>query len=50
MTDLTPILNELLKSHEAPPTVKPSLTLQKIDGWLDEAYKIVSTWQTEKLI
>jgi len=43
MTDLTPILNELLKSHEAPATVDPSVTLQKIDRWLDEAYKINSS-------
>jgi hypothetical protein len=42
MTDLTPILNELLKSHDAPPTIDPSLALQNIDEFLKEAYRIVS--------
>ncbi|EPE27867.1 t-snare protein [Glarea lozoyensis ATCC 20868] len=42
MTDLTPLLNELLKSHDAPPTAKPSLTLQNIDEFLKEAYRINS--------
>lgn len=42
MTDLTPVLNELLKSHDARPTVNPSLTLKSIDEFLKEAYRIVS--------
>ncbi|TAQ85012.1 hypothetical protein B7494_g6660 [Chlorociboria aeruginascens] len=42
MTDLTPILNELLKSHDAPPTANPSLALQNIDQFLKEAYRINS--------
>jgi syntaxin 18 len=42
MTDLTPILNELLKSHDARPTIDPSLALQNIDEFLKEAYRIVS--------
>lgn len=41
MTDLTPILNELLKSHNAPPTIDPSLALRNIDEFLKEAYRIV---------
>ena len=41
MTDLTPIFNELLKSHNARPTADPSLTLQNIDEFLKEAYRIV---------
>lgn len=41
MTDLTPILNELLKSHDAPPTIDPSLALRNIDEFLKEAYRIV---------
>lgn len=41
MTDLTPILNELLKSYEAPLAGK-TLTVQHIDHFLEEAYKIVS--------
>jgi syntaxin 18 len=41
MTDLTPIFNELLKSHDARPTADPSLTLQNIDVFLKEAYRIV---------
>jgi hypothetical protein len=43
MTDLTPILNELLKSYDARPTANPSLTLQNIDEFLKEAYRIVSS-------
>jgi syntaxin 18 len=42
MTDLTPILNDLLNSHNARPTSNPSLTLQNIDEFLKEAYRIVS--------
>jgi len=45
MTDLTPILNELLKNHDARPTVDPSLALQNIDEFLKEAYRIVSPSQ-----
>ena len=41
MVDLTPLLNELLKSHDAPPTANPSLSLQKMDGFIQEAYTIV---------
>ena len=41
MADLTPLLNELLKGHDAPPTVNPSLSLQKMDGFIREAYTIV---------
>jgi syntaxin 18 len=41
MADRTPVLNELLKSHNAPPTADPSLTLQNLDGFLKEAYRIV---------
>ncbi|KAL2070562.1 hypothetical protein VTL71DRAFT_13588 [Oculimacula yallundae] len=40
MTDLTPILNELLKSHDARPTADPSLSLQNINNFLKEAYEI----------
>jgi hypothetical protein len=42
MTDLTPVLNDLLKNHDARPTTNPSLTLQSIDEFLKEAYRIVS--------
>jgi hypothetical protein len=42
MTDLTPVLNDLLKSHDARPTVHPSLSLRNIDEFLKEAYRIVS--------
>ncbi|KAG9231939.1 snare protein syntaxin-like protein 18/UFE1 [Amylocarpus encephaloides] len=42
MTDLTPLLNELLKSHNARPTAKPELTRQSIDEFLKEAYRINS--------
>jgi len=42
MTDLTPLLNELLKRHDARPTANPSLTLQNIDEFLKEAYRINS--------
>ncbi|KAG4424642.1 hypothetical protein IFR04_002175 [Cadophora malorum] len=40
MTDLTPILNELLKSHDARPTTDPALSLRNIDSFLKEAYEI----------
>ena len=42
MTDLTPVFNELLKKHDAQPTVNPDLTIQNIDEFLKEAYRIVS--------
>jgi syntaxin 18 len=42
MTDLTPILNELLKNHDARPTANPTLSLKNIDEFLKEAYRIVS--------
>jgi syntaxin 18 len=42
MTDLTPILNELLKGHDARPTTDPALSLQHIDSFLKEAYEIVN--------
>jgi syntaxin 18 len=42
MADLTPTLNELLKSHDARPTLDLSLTLRNIDEFLKEAYRIVS--------
>jgi hypothetical protein len=42
MTDLTPVLNDLLESHDARPTVDPSLSLRNIDEFLKEAYRIVS--------
>lgn len=41
MTDLTPELNKLLKELNAPSTADPSLTLQNIDDFLKEAYRIV---------
>jgi len=41
MTDLTPLLNEMLRHHNARPTAKPSLALQNIDEYLKEAYRIV---------
>ncbi|CAG8970809.1 hypothetical protein HYALB_00001596 [Hymenoscyphus albidus] len=42
MTDLTPLLDELLKSHDAKPMTSPSLTLQNIDEFQKEAYRINS--------
>lgn len=42
MTDLTPILNELLKGYDARPTADPAITLRNLDGFLKEAYEIVS--------
>lgn len=41
MTDLTPIFSDLLKSHNAR-LAKPSLSLQNVDEFLKEAYRIVS--------
>ncbi|QSZ34369.1 hypothetical protein DSL72_005961 [Monilinia vaccinii-corymbosi] len=42
MTDLTPEFNKLLKELNAPSTADPSLTLQNIDEFLKEAYRINS--------
>ncbi|ATZ56017.1 hypothetical protein BCIN_12g05560 [Botrytis cinerea B05.10] len=42
MTDITPEFNKLLMGLNAPPTVDPSLTLQNIDEFLREAYRINS--------
>jgi hypothetical protein len=42
MTDLTPVLNDLLKKHDAPPAADPALTLRDIDEFLKEAYQIVN--------
>lgn len=41
MTDITPEFNKLLMGLNAPPTIDPSLTLQNIDEFLKEAYRIV---------
>jgi len=41
MSDLTPLLNELLKSHDAPPVTLPSFTVQNLNSFLKEAYTIV---------
>lgn len=43
MADLTPIFNDLLKQHNAGPTASPTVTLQNIDSFLKEAYRIVRT-------
>ncbi|KAL5601379.1 uncharacterized protein BROUX77_005628 [Berkeleyomyces rouxiae] len=40
MTDLTPELNSLLKSHEAPITKRYQLEFDKIDAYIREAYRI----------
>ncbi|RDW69600.1 T-snare protein-3 [Coleophoma cylindrospora] len=40
MTDLTPVFNELLKKHDARPTANPALSLENIDQFLKEAYRI----------
>ncbi|THV47354.1 hypothetical protein BGAL_0316g00080 [Botrytis galanthina] len=42
MTDITPEFNKLLMGLNAPPTIDPSLTLQNIDEFLKEAYRINS--------
>lgn len=42
MTDLTPLLNELLKGHDAPPAVSHPLSVEKLNSFLKEAYTIVS--------
>lgn len=41
MTDLTPVLNELLRSHNARATANKAFTVQNIDEFLKEAYRIV---------
>ncbi len=42
MTDLTPLFNEALKKHNAPPARKVAPSLQHLDEFLKEAYIIVS--------
>jgi syntaxin 18 len=49
MTDLTPLLNELLHHHDARPTANPSLTLLNVDEYLKEAYRIVCWDQKSEL-
>ncbi|RYP53321.1 hypothetical protein DL768_001678 [Monosporascus sp. mg162] len=40
MTDITPIFNGILKSHEAPPLSNRSFSVDNLDDFLQEAYKI----------
>lgn len=42
MTDLTPIFNGVLKSHEAASVRRKSFSVDNLDDFLKEAYKIVS--------
>ncbi|KAK7751367.1 hypothetical protein SLS62_006623 [Diatrype stigma] len=42
MTDITPIFNGFLKGHEAPPARRKSFSLDNLDDFLKEAYKIRS--------
>ncbi|KAJ0338292.1 hypothetical protein COL154_012780 [Colletotrichum chrysophilum] len=39
--DITPLFNELLRKHNAPPVTEKKLSLEAIDGFLKEAYRIV---------
>jgi hypothetical protein len=41
MADRAQELNELLKSHDAPPIKGAALSLQNINAFLKEAYRIV---------
>jgi syntaxin 18 len=49
MTDLTPLLNELLRHHNARLSANPSLALLNIDEYLKEAYRIVRQLQLPKI-
>jgi len=49
MTDLTPLLNELLRHHNACQTAHPTLALLNIDEYLKEAYRIVRQYQVPNL-
>ncbi|KAJ0274201.1 hypothetical protein CBS470a_011895 [Colletotrichum nupharicola] len=40
--DITPLFNELLRKHNAPPVTEKKLSLEAIDGFLKEAYRINS--------
>lgn len=42
MSDLTPAFNLLLKKHEAP-AAKSTFSLDQVDEFLKEAYRIVRT-------
>lgn len=41
--DLTPVFDQLLKSKEGAPTRKPRFDATQTEGFLKEAYRIVST-------
>lgn len=41
MTDLTPQLNQLLSSSGSQVTSTPSLNFERLDSFLEEAYRIV---------
>ncbi|KAI9839156.1 MAG: hypothetical protein M1819_003149 [Sarea resinae] len=43
MTDISPVLNEALKRHDAPPIVRPTGRLPNVDEFLKEAYRIIDS-------
>ena len=50
MTDITPAFNGILKGHEAAPARRKSFSIDNLDEFLKEAYKIVSSSGTPILI
>lgn len=43
--DITPVFNDLLRKRNAPIITEKKLSLEAIDGFLKEAYRIVSLYQ-----
>ncbi|KAH6660949.1 hypothetical protein BKA67DRAFT_641975 [Truncatella angustata] len=46
MTDLTPLFDNLLSSHSAPPTTKHTFSVDSLDEFLQEAYTINNAIRT----
>jgi len=48
MTDLTPDFNLVLRSKEVPPVIAHRYSIDRLDGFLQEAYNIV--WNCTQII
>lgn len=49
MTDITPLFNSALKSHDGAPVKPAQLDLQSIQEFLKEAYRIVPPTYTHDI-
>ena len=50
MTDITPLFNGILKGHEAPSARRKTFSVDNLDEFLKEAYKIVSSSRSPLLL